>query len=38
MIPLKETMEDIGGLEVLKKMAEKKAVVMKNLTRQSGLV
>ena len=31
MIPLKETMEDIGGLEVLKKWLKKKAVVMKNL-------
>lgn len=31
MIPLKETLEDIGGLEVLKKWLQKKAVVMKNL-------
>ncbi|MDO4329081.1 MAG: AAA family ATPase [Lachnospiraceae bacterium] len=31
MIPLKENLEDIGGLEVLKNWLKKKAVVMKDL-------
>jgi len=31
MIPLKEKMEDIGGLEILKAWLNKKAVVMRNL-------
>ncbi len=33
MIPLKETMDDIGGLEILKKWIRKKAVVMKDLSK-----
>ena len=33
MIPLKEKMEDIGGLEVLKGWLKRKAVVMKDLNR-----
>lgn len=33
MIPLKEKMEDIGGLEVLKDWLKRKAVVMKDLNR-----
>lgn len=33
MIPLKESMEDIGGLEVLKGWLKRKAVVMKDLNQ-----
>ncbi|MCM1234287.1 MAG: AAA family ATPase [Ruminococcus flavefaciens] len=33
MIPLKESLEDIGGLENLKKWLRKKAVVLKNVDR-----
>lgn len=33
MIPLKESMDDIGGLEILKKWLKKKAVVMKDLDK-----